>query len=132
MRVGKLASQPKPGDRDPLDICVVSERPITRGEVVLNARVLGGIETTDRGVADDKIVAALENDPFWGSARDIGDLPSALIERLRHYFGTYKLVPGHTNPMVIENVYDCERAYQVIEAAMADYQQEHGQPNAQP
>src|SRR5258708_1560539 len=47
-------------DGDPLDICVISERAITRSEILLNARVVGGIEMVDDGEADDKIVAVLE------------------------------------------------------------------------
>ena len=36
----------------------------------------------------------LENDYVWGAARDISDVPPVLVERLQHYFLTYKLVPG--------------------------------------
>ncbi len=124
-RVGKLATRPKQGDQDPLDICVISERPITRGEVVLTARVLGGLETTDRGVADDKIIAVLVNDPFWGAAQDVADLPAAMVERMRHYFGTYKLIPGQPNQVRIEQVYGQARALEAVAAAMADYRDEY-------
>jgi len=47
----------------------------------------------DNKEADDKIIAVLENDLVWGHARDVVDLPKVLIERLQHYFMTYKLVP---------------------------------------
>ena len=42
------------GDGDPLDICVISERPINRAEVLLNARVVGGLQMMDDGEADDE------------------------------------------------------------------------------
>lgn len=34
-------------------------------------RVVGGLKMIDQGEADDKIVAVLENDNFWGEAREI-------------------------------------------------------------
>src|ERR1700690_4061246 len=42
-RVGAMSPTVRKGDGDPLDICVLSERPINRSEVILNARVIGGI-----------------------------------------------------------------------------------------
>jgi inorganic pyrophosphatase len=66
---------PTQGDGDPLDICVLSERPVNRSEVILNARVVGGLYVNDHGEADDKIIAVLQNDNVWGKARDISDLP---------------------------------------------------------
>jgi inorganic pyrophosphatase len=120
-RVGALCLGSDSGDGDPLDICVVSERPVTKSEVILNARVVGGIKMIDNGEADDKIVAVLANDSFWGQVSDIGGLPGVLIERLRHYFSTYKLVPGQESAFSIESVYTCEAAFEVVMAAMADY-----------
>src|SRR5688500_18137330 len=109
------------GDGDPLDICVVSERPIDHSEIIVPARVVGGLQLLDRGEADDKIIAVLENDFIWGNARDIADLPQILVERLRHYFSTYKLVSGQESPIVIQDTYGVEQAEKVINAAMLDY-----------
>jgi inorganic pyrophosphatase len=125
-RVGELSPTAKAGDGDPLDICVVSERPINRSEVLLNTRVVGGLHMIDQNEADDKIVAVLENDNFWGKAEKIADLPAVLIERLSHYFSTYKLVPGAKSRALIERVYDVDYAHQVIEASLADYHDEFG------
>jgi inorganic pyrophosphatase len=126
-RVGELSSKAKAGDGDPLDICVVSERPINRSEVLLNTRVVGGLHMIDQEEADDKIVAVLENDNFWGKAEKIGDLPAVLIERLSHYFSTYKLVPGAKTRASIEEVYDADHAFHVIDASLADYQDQFGE-----
>lgn len=120
-RVGALSAPGRPGDGDPLDICVVSERPIDRGEIVLDARVVGGIHMVDGGEADDKIVAVLENDDVHGRARELDDLPSALVQRLRHYFATYKLAPGEPAQVAVEGAYGSEHACRVVEAAMQDY-----------
>lgn len=120
-KVQHLSPKSLRGDGDPLDICVISERMITRSEVLLNARVVGGIQMIDDQEADDKIIAVLENDNVWGEATSINDVPKILIERLCHYFTTYKLIPGRPNTVSIEQVYDADHAFQVIKAAMADY-----------
>jgi inorganic pyrophosphatase len=126
-RVGALTDGRYPGDGDPMDICVVSERPINRSEVILNARVVGGLQMIDHNQVDDKIIAVLVNDNFWGDVTDISGLPKALVERLRHYFSTYKLVPGHADPVKIEKTYDREHACKVIEASIQDYAEQFGE-----
>lgn len=126
-RVGDLSEYVDDGDLDPLDICVVSECPIERSEILLSARVIGGLHMIDGGEADDKIVAVLENDYVWGDARSIDDIPDAIITRLRHYFLTYKQVPGRDKKEVaIEDVYDADVARDVIRASMADYEDTYG------
>jgi len=75
---------------------------------------------------DDKVVAVLENDNFWGGATDVCDIPPRLIERLRHYFATYKMVPGEPSPVIVQEVYDAAHARQVVSAAMDDYREAFG------
>ena len=120
-RVCSLAPSAKRGDGDPLDICVLSERAITRNEIIVRGRVIGGLQMIDRGEADDKIISVLENDYVWGHARNITDVPSVLIERLQHYFLTYKLVPGRRSRATIRRVYGRPHALKVVRAAIADY-----------
>ena len=125
-QVGAMSPTARKGDGDPLDICVLSERPINRSEVILNARVIGGILMVDHGEADDKIIAVLQNDAVWGNADDISAIPAILVERLRHYFATYKLIPGEESQVQIEQVYGCEHAREVVMASMRDYQVHFG------
>jgi inorganic pyrophosphatase len=108
-------------DGDPLDIVVVSERPITHPEVILTARIVGGLRMIDNNESDDKVVAVLQNDNFWQHVTEIDELPSALIERLRHYFATYKLMPGEKEPVIVKETYDRAHALTVVEAAIRDY-----------
>lgn len=125
-RVGAMSPSARKGDGDPLDICVLSERPINRSEVILNARVIGGILMVDHGEADDKIIAVLLNDAVWGNAEDISAIPGMIVERLRHYFATYKLIPGQESQVQIEQVYGCARARDVVKASMLDYEEHFG------
>ena len=120
-RVRKLAPGAKRGDGDPIDICVLSERPIARGEIIVRGRVIGGLQMIDHGEADDKLISVLENDYVWGRARTITDVPPVLVERLEHYFLTYKLVPGQASQARITKVYGRDHARKVVRAAMADY-----------
>jgi inorganic pyrophosphatase len=120
-RVRKLAPGSKRGDGDPLDICVLSERAITRNEIIVRCSVIGGLQMIDRGEADDKIIAVLENDNMWGGAQDITDVPPVLIERLQHYFLTYKMVPGQRSVARVKKVYGRDHATKVVKAAIADY-----------
>jgi len=115
------------GDRDPLDICVLSERPIARADIILEARVLGGLPMIDGGEADDKIIAVLKNDYVFSDANDISDLPSVMIERLHHYFTTYKIQPGKELSVEIGEAYGKEHAHKVIKASMQDYQERYGE-----
>ena len=121
-RVRRLAPGCERGDGDPLDICVISERPINHSEVLLRARVVGGLKIVDRGEADDKIIAVVEGDLVWSAATDLSNLPPILIERLQHYFETYKLVPGEKAQIAVQAAYGVRHAAKVIEAAVADYQ----------
>ncbi len=51
----------------------------------------------DGGEADDKIIAVLEKDTFWGDAQDITERPENQIERLRPDFATAKIAPATPN-----------------------------------
>ncbi len=121
--VASLCKNVEIADKDPLDICVFSERLITKSDILLNARVVGGIQMIDDGEADDKIIAVLDGDNIWGGVHDISDLPKIKTERLQHYFSTYKMAPGKDIEINVELVYGREQAIKVIEASMLDYQE---------
>ena len=122
-RVAALTPKADIGDKDPLDICVISQQRIDRAEVVVPARVLGGIRLLDDGEADDKIVAVLESDTVFNYAQELKHLPEAVVNRLIHYFGTYKMqmTGDQENSMEIVGTYGRDEALEVITASMADY-----------
>lgn len=112
----------KKGDGDPLDICVLCERPVTHGDILLRAVPIGGLRMIDKGEADDKIIAVLVNDLAYAQYKDVDDLPEHLLDRLRHYFLTYKVIPGETRQLVeIDAVYGRKDAHEVIRRSLADY-----------
>lgn len=118
-----MGPEAKSGDHDPLDICVISEHLIQHAEVLLNARIVGGLPMLDGGEADDKIVAVLENDRVWSEIRDISELPTSMVDRLRHYFETYKVLPGEDSNVSVGEPYGYEHAATVVTAAMEDYRE---------
>lgn len=125
-RVRDLCPGAESGDGDPMDVCVISERPIDRADILLTARVVGGLQMLDGGEADDKIIAVLAQDPIWAGVQDLVELPQSLIDRLSHYFETYKMYPGTDADVSIQRRYGREHAYRVIEASIADYRDRVG------
>jgi inorganic pyrophosphatase len=110
------------GDGDPLDICVLSEKTIPHSDILLTAVPIGGLSMLDGGEADDKIIAVMKEDAVYGDFHNIDQCPPALIQRLQHYFLTYKSAPGSTQHKVeITGVYGHEEAREVIRASHTDY-----------
>ncbi|CDZ80895.1 Inorganic pyrophosphatase [Candidatus Rubidus massiliensis] len=112
------------GDDDPLDVCVLTEKTIPRGDIILQAIPIGGFRLLDGDEADDKIIAVLVDDFVYGKIKDISDCPKELIERLRHYFLTYKDSPDRENSKVqITHIFSAKEAHEVIELAFLDYKE---------
>ncbi|MFI3295163.1 MAG: inorganic diphosphatase, partial [Rikenellaceae bacterium] len=110
------------GDRDPLDVCVLTEKVITHGDILVKAKPIGGLRMIDFNQADDKIICVLNNDAFYGEIEDISELPPLVVERLRHYFLTYKDLPtGEKRNVEIPQIYGAEEAKKVIMASIEDY-----------
>lgn len=110
------------GDGDPLDILVLSEHHIPRGDIILKARPIGGFCLLDGGEADDKIIAVLKGDKVYGQYAEIAELPAGIVERIEHYFLTYKSLPDEPNRCEIAYSYGREGAYAIINTAIADYE----------
>lgn len=112
------------GDHDPLDILILTEKTIGQGNILVNARPIGGLKMIDKGEVDDKILAVLEGDRLFGNWQDINDMPSPMLDRILHYFLTYKQIPGRESEkqVEIENVYNKYDAYEVIRASITDYE----------
>lgn len=115
------------GDGDPLDICVLAEKSITHGDILLPAVPIGGLRMIDGNEADDKIIAVMRGDAIYGHMNDLYECPPAMITRLKHYFLTYKQDPAHrTRNTEITHVYGRDEALEVIERSQADYMARYG------
>ena len=117
----KTGKEEVKGDNDPLDICILTEKAITHGDIIVEAKPIGGIRLIDNNEADDKIIAVLNNDAVYGDYKDIKDCPDLVLDRLKHYFLTYKDLPGEKRHCEITDVFGIEEAHDVINRAMDDY-----------
>jgi inorganic pyrophosphatase len=126
---GRVGNARLKGDADPMDVCVFTDRDIAHGDIILSAVPIGGLRFIDSGAADEKIIAVLEGDSAYGNWKDISDCPAALVDRLRHYFLTYKSAPETPDPpdRYIAEVYGREEAHEVIRLSAADYDEAYGQ-----
>lgn len=121
-KVASFSKEATKGDSDPLDFCVITERPIVHGNILLRAKPIGGIRIIDKGEADDKLLGILNGDGAYHGVSSINDLPSSILDRLKHYFMTYKLAPGEdNNPVRIEEIYGEKEATSIIRASVEDY-----------
>lgn len=125
-RSGKVGLK---GDGDPLDVCVLTEKGFSAGTFLARVRPVGGLRMLDNNEADDKVVAVLEGDLVFGDVTDLAQLPRGLVDRLVHYFGTYKQLPSEMNRRVaIDEVYDAAEAREVVRRSLEDYRDVFGHP----
>jgi inorganic pyrophosphatase len=109
------------GDCDPLDICILTEKSISHGDILVEAIPIGGFRMLDHNQADDKIICVLKDDAVYGAMRDISECPQPVVERLKHYFLTYKDLPNTKLDVEITHTYDSEEAKEVIRRTIEDY-----------
>lgn len=111
------------GDADPIDICVLTEKTITHGDLLVNCVPIGGFRMLDGGEVDDKIVAVLKDDAIYGHMQDISDCPESILNKLKHYFLTYKQIPeaGEEAKIEITGLYGREEALKIIDLGIEDY-----------
>jgi inorganic pyrophosphatase len=110
------------GDGDPLDICVLTEKDLSHSDILMKAVPIGGLSMIDGDEADDKIIAVMKEDVAYGNWQDVSDCPRPVIDRLQHYFLTYKSAPGALKSKTeITQIYGREEALAVIRASHEDY-----------
>ena len=115
------------GDMDPLDVCVLTERAINHGGVVVRARPIGGLRMFDGAEVDDKIIAVLESDPTYETWTELEHCPPVLIDRIQHYFLTYKDMPGAATARVeMAGIYGAATAREIVSRAQVDYRAKFG------
>ncbi len=125
-RVGKYCEEKTgrngiKGDNDPIDICILTEKEITHGDILVRSRPIGGFRMIDGNESDDKIIAVLNNDAVYGTYKDITDCPNLILDRLKHYFLTYKDLPGNKANTEITHTFGIDEAHEIIKRAMEDY-----------
>ena len=77
------------GDHDPLDVFVLCSQPIEKMSLV-RCFPIGVVYMRDRDEGDEKIIAIPFGDPQYNGYRDISELPTHIIEEVRHFLTVYK------------------------------------------
>mgnify|MGYP006284621725 CR=1 FL=1 len=99
----------------------------TKRNILVPAIPIGGFRMIDHGEADDKIIAVLKGDEVYKEWSNIHDCPEALVTRLKHYFLTYKDMPGQQGRNCeITQIYGREEAHEVIRRSTTDYKRKFG------
>ena len=75
----------------------------------------------DGGEAYYKIIAVLKGDQAYGDIEDITEMPKLVIDRVRHFFLTYKDLDGAGKNVEITHVYGKEEAFEVVKRSREDY-----------
>lgn len=108
------------GDKDPLDILVITSLPV-QALTLMEAKVIGVMQMVDSGDADDKIIAVAANDPGVNHYNNIEELPQHFFDELRHFFEEYKKLENKT--VVVEDFGDKATALKIVEEALGFYKE---------
>jgi len=108
-------------DDDPIDVLVLCQEavvPLT----IIHARTVGLMTMIDGGRKDHKIIAVATEDPTYNGYNEASELPSHRLKMLQRFFQDYKQLEGKA--VEVDEVEPAEKAYPVIEAALARYSQQ--------
>lgn len=105
-------------DKDPLDVLVVCSESILPMSFV-ECKPIGVLTMDDNGVADEKIIAVPLKDPFYAPFNDFHELPSHIIDEIKHFFCVYKTLEDKIT--AIEEVQDAEAAKALIAQCLERY-----------
>jgi inorganic pyrophosphatase len=113
------------GDRDPISACWRKKHLPRETSFCMPGRlVVCEWLTANRPTT---IIAVLESDLAYGHIEDLDGCPQGLIDRLKHYFLSYKQLPGDAPKKVeIVGVYERAEALDVINRSLRDYRKEWG------
>ncbi len=78
-------------DGDPVDVLVIANYPIIPGAVI-KVRPIGVLMMEDESGQDEKILAVptTKLDPYFSNIKSYKDLPEVLVNRIKHFFESYK------------------------------------------
>lgn len=107
-------------DNDPLDVLVLCQETLEPMSLV-KCRPLGVVKMIDSGDIDEKIIAVVENDPFMANYKTIDDLPTHMLEEMKHFFRVYKELEGKNT--YIEKVENLDSAKLIIGNCLKAYKE---------
>lgn len=80
-------------DGDALDVLVMVNEATFAG-CLIETRVLGMFQMSDRGANDFKVLGVPNTDPFFDEYGELDDVPQNFLREVEHFFSTYKQLEG--------------------------------------
>jgi inorganic pyrophosphatase len=108
------------GDRDPLDILVITSQPV-QALCLMDAKIVGVMQMIDSGDADDKIISVAAHDPGVNHYNNIEELPKHFFDELRHFFEEYKKL--EKKMVIVEEFGDKTTALKIVQDAIDFYKE---------
>ena len=105
-------------DGDPLDVLVLCSESINPSSLV-DCYPIGVLEMVDNGSEDQKIIAICGHDPFFNCYKDMDELPSHLLDEIKHFFAVYKELEGKST--LVTKIDSKKRAIEVISQCIEAY-----------
>lgn len=108
-------------DGDPLDVLVVNEDALMPGSII-PVRLIGVLKMEDESGMDEKLLAVpiSKIDPRYEEVKSYKDLSKAVLDRIKNFFETYKIL--EPNKWVKVKEFDGkEEAIKILEQAIKNY-----------
>ncbi len=111
-------------DEDALDMVVIASEPVATG-VVIECRVIGGLQTEDEEGNDAKLIAVPKGkiDPMFAKVDTLNDVPEAWKNKIKHFYENYKSIePGKW--VKVTDWMSKEDAVKTVEECVVRYKKE--------
>ena len=86
---------------------------------LVEALPIGVMIMTDNGLNDEKIIAVAKHDPFYNNYHDISEIPSHIMDEIKHFFTVYKTLENKTTSVDVFK--GREEAIKIIEDSLNNY-----------
>lgn len=106
-------------DGDPVDILVISEERSFPG-CIIEAKVLGYLDTIDNGHEDPKIIAVNNVDPRCNFYNSLDELPKHSLIEIKNFFENYKRLQNIE--VIVRDYHDQKEALKIIEDGKIRFQ----------
>ena len=107
------------GDKDPLDILVLSQIDFVP-LCLVPSKIIGVMRMSDSGDEDDKLIAVAAGDPSVNHMNDISQLPPHYISELRNFFEEYKKLENKN--VIVYEFLNREKALNILQTSLELYQ----------
>ncbi|MFA6796079.1 MAG: inorganic diphosphatase [Bacilli bacterium] len=109
-------------DGDPLDVLLLASEPILPLTEV-HSRPIGVLKMIDQGDTDEKIIAICQEDPFYNTFDSISELPEHIIEEIKYFFETYKVLEN--KPTSVTSIESRHEAIKIVKKCIRAFEEKY-------